>query len=147
MESSFPQKSVVAVSVDLKVNDQSALFVLLANDGCINRMGNGRVNEEENTLCIGRTDLEVFQGLVQQAGADLLACQGQFADPSPVGAICLLTIAFQYEDGTNSGSEWRYGAESQGPHPVIRDFVIAAVAATEPWYKQQMEQRRAAPLP
>jgi hypothetical protein len=34
-------------------------------------------------------------------------------------------------------SAWRYGSNSQGPHPEVRQFVVAMVQATEPWFQQQ----------
>jgi hypothetical protein len=124
--------------VKLNISDQPALFVLLAADGTINRLGTGSVNNVENDLFIGVTDLSCFEQLRGKITDELLGwCGQQLADPDPHGEICELTVGFQQADGQSLMTAWRYGSESQGPPPEVCEFVIAAVKATEPWFQKQ----------
>jgi hypothetical protein len=133
------EKAIKGIMVTLHIADQQALFIMLASEGTINRMGTGSVSNIERDLFIGRTTPELFEGLRQRVGADLLRWIGQYGDPSPRGKLCRLTVGFQHDDGSEAMSHWQYGAESQGPPPVVRDFVIAAVRTTDPWFQQQKQ--------
>lgn len=138
------ERPITGIMVTLHVADQQALFILLASDGTINRMGSGSLNNTDRILFIGCTAFELFEGLRQRVGTDLLRWLGQYSDPSPQGEPCRLTVGFLHDDGSESMSHWQWGAESQGPPPAVRDFVIAAVQITEPWFQQQkqMAQKR-----
>jgi hypothetical protein len=108
------QSPIKVIMVTLHVADEQALFIMLAADGAINRMGTGSVRNTERDLFIGLTSTELFETLRPRVGADLLRWIGQNADPSPRGKLCRLSIGFQHADGTEAMSHWQYGAESQG---------------------------------
>lgn len=129
-----------AILITLHIADQQALFIMLAADGTINRMGAGSVADTDRDLFIGRTSPELFEDLQRRIGADLLRWLGHYADPSPHGDLCRLTVGFQRADGVEEMSHWQYGAKSQGPPPPVREFVAAAVAATDSWFQQQKQQ-------
>jgi hypothetical protein len=137
-----PQKTITDIMVVLKVEDEQALFIVLAADGSINRLGTGSVTNNEHDLFIGRTSADVFTRLHQRVTPELLRWIGQYADPSPQGKICTLTVGFKHDDNSEAMSYWRYGAESRGPAPAVRDFVIAAVNATTPWFEEQKKMTR-----
>ena len=59
------------------------------------------------------------------------------AAPSPIGKPCELTIGLKYANGREAASAWRYGSESQGPHPEVVEFVKEALRITEPWFQRQ----------
>jgi hypothetical protein len=122
--------------VSLYVADQQALFVMLGADGSINRLGTGAGGNTENDLCIGKTTPNVFTDLRGRINPDIFQWEGGHADPAPVGKSCKLTVGFQMAGGKALMSEWRYGSESLGPPPEVRDFVVAAVELTDPWYEQ-----------
>ncbi len=136
------EKTIKGIMVTLHIAEQQALFVMLAVDGTINRMGTGSVSNTERDLFIGRTTPDLFEGLRQRVGAELLRWIGQYGDPSPRGKLCRLTVGFQHADGSEAMSHWQYGAESQGPPPVVGDFVIAAVRTTEAWFQQQKQMAK-----
>ena len=141
------EKPITGILVTLDIADRQALFIMLASDGAINRMGSGSVtinrmgsasvNKTDRIMFIGCTSLELFEGLRQRVGADLLRWIGEYADPSPRGELCRLTVGFQHDDGSESMSRWQYGAESQGPAPEVRGFVRAALESTDPWFQKQ----------
>jgi hypothetical protein len=129
------------ILVTLHISKQPALFVLLGADGSINRMGDGSVDNSDRDLYIGITSTHLFEAVRQQVGPELLKWIGGYGDPSPRGETCDLSVHLAYADGSEEASEWHYGSESIGPPQVIRDFVIAAVEATEPWFQEQRRNR------
>ena len=124
--------------VTLLVGGEQVLFVMLASDGSMNRLGTGALNNTERDMFIGRTTPEAFQRLRDNISNELLAWCGQsLSAPEKVGKVCELTVGFKKSNGEELVSVWRYGSESQGPPPVIGNFVVASVQATEPWYEKQ----------
>jgi hypothetical protein len=132
------QNDLVGIMIRLLIGGDQALFILLGADGSINRMGTGEANIRERDLFIGKTDPALFNAVQRQITPKLLAWLGdRRSDPQPRGASCELTVGFQQADGTESAMIWCYGAESLGPPPEVREFVIAAVEATNPWFQEQ----------
>ncbi len=125
---------IAGIVIRLLVEGEHALFIMLGADGCINRMGSGEVDNHEHDMFIGKTDPALFQGLRQQIGPKLFNWFGQQrADPHPRGKICELIVGLKHADGKESWTGWRYGSESLGPPPEVRQFVIAAISATDSW--------------
>lgn len=129
---------ITRIIVVLLVDGEQSLFVLLGADGTINRMGNGSVEDIERQLFIGVVDPRLFLGLRSRLGPGVVYWLGQrLAAPQPKGKLCELTVSFGYADGREASMGWRYGSDSQGPHPDVCEFVSAAVEATEPWFESQ----------
>jgi len=127
---------VSGFSVALEVNGKNALFILLAADGSINRMGTGTLDNAEQELFIGITDNAVFETVRSLLTAEMWQYLGRtFQSPNPRGAPCKLTILVQCKDGTSNGCAFCYGADSQGPPKFVADFAIGAVRETDVWYE------------
>jgi hypothetical protein len=126
------------ILVTLLVGGDQSLFIMLGADGSINRMGTGAVDITERGMFIGRTDPVVFRAIHDRITPELLAWCGQSrADPDPKGKLCELTVGFRRASGAELMTAWRYGAESMGPPPEVKQFVVAALQATDPWFVQQ----------
>lgn len=131
---------IVGILVELRVDGIESLFVLLDSGGSINRMGNGTVDDIEREMFIGKVAPELFMQLRSQVTPGVVHFLGQrLAAPQPKGKLCELTVMLRYADGREATSAWRYGSESQGPHPEVRDFAIAALQVTESWFQQQKQ--------
>jgi hypothetical protein len=131
---------IVGILVELRVDGVESLFLLLDNVGGINRMGNGSVDDVAHKMFSGRVAPELFMQLRSQITPGVVHFLGQrLQAPQPKGKLCELTVMLRYADGREATSAWRYGSESQGPHPEVRDFVVAAVQVTEPWFEQQQQ--------
>ncbi len=101
-------------------------------------MGTGSENERNPNLYIGMVAPDVFERLRGQVTEALLAwCGRRLADPAPQGQVCELIVGFKRADGKELKTVWRYGSRSLGPAREVRDFVVAAVQATAPWYARQ----------
>jgi hypothetical protein len=124
------------LSINLEASNKRSLFILLAADGSINRLGTGTLDNRENELLIGKTDPAVFQTVKTRVSTALFQyLGGTFPMKNPVGASCRLTIAFQFSDNSANGFVFLYGSQSTGPPMEVADLVRAAVLQTDPWYQ------------
>jgi hypothetical protein len=133
---------IKVVAVTLNISDKPSLFVLLAADGSINRLGTGAVKNRDNELFIGVTKEPLFDRLMTNLQDSWLDHMGGYDVPDQQGAPCELSIAFSFGKDNDNGFEFRYGSESQGPPEDIARFVIAAIEITEPWFKAQKKMVR-----
>jgi hypothetical protein len=139
---------VTLILVTLFEGGEQSLFILLDAEGLVNRMGNGSVDDIEREMFIGKADLDLFQQLHAKLTPEVLQWFGQQLEaPQMRGKICELTVTLKQADGRELMTAWRYGSQSQGPPPEVRDFVVAAIDATDPWFEQQKARVRGPPLP
>ncbi len=128
---------ITAVSISLRIAEQTALFVLLAADGTVNRLGTGAVDNEENDLFIGVTQEPLFATLLSHFRDDLLEHLGGYDLPEKLGQPCTLSIGLKFANEDEDGFGFRYGSESQGPPRAIVEVVTTAVRLTDPWFEEQ----------
>jgi hypothetical protein len=128
---------VVAFTINLDVEEKPALFILLGEDGSINRMGKGTAEAAERELFIGKTDPAIFLSVCSHLTKGMLQSLGQgYQMQAPRGASCKLTITVKFKDGSSNGMAFLYGSESNGPPRDVAEFVTTAVAQTDPWYEE-----------
>src|SRR5512139_228530 len=120
--------------IALATGGEPALFILLAADGTINRLGRGSSTDEDRTFYIGVTKEPLFENLVWHLSDELLKHMGVYDVPEKRGVPCELTIGFRFADATENGFTFRYGSESIGPPQAIRQFVKAALQITHSWF-------------
>jgi hypothetical protein len=128
---------IAGVAITLLVRSEQVLFVLLASDGTVNRMGTGSAQCTERHLFIGRTSQPLLPSLLANLTDEMLRFTGGYDVPNQQGDSCRLSIALKFTDGTEDGFGFAYGSRSQGPPTEISAFVRAAVSITDPWYSQQ----------
>lgn len=125
------------MAVSLKVDEELSLFALLASDGSINRMGAGTIDNVEKEMCIGvLDDPKAFPSLQSQISPDLYNWVGGRVDPSPRGKICELMIRLFLSNKEERTIFFKYGSESIGPPPEVKQLVLAMVEITDPWYEE-----------
>lgn len=134
--------------VDLQVGGAPALFIVLAADGTINRMGDGLEDCQERRLCIGVSNGEAFERVRQSVTSEMLAaCGRSFGDPHASGASCTLCLIFKMLDGSELAMKWLYGSLSQGPPREVTSLVGKAVDETEVWYRAALPRAVSAAEP
>lgn len=136
---SINSDDISGIRVSLHIDDDQKLFVLLARDGTINRLGTGSEDNEEIDLFMGKSDLIAFESVLSLADPVISSWIGGYAAPDPKGKPCKLVVGFQTAEGEALTSRWEYGSESQGPPPDVCSLVIKAVEVTDDWYEQQKE--------
>ena len=130
-------ENIDAIFVSLEIEGKNSLFVLLAKDGSINRLGTGTEDNTENDMFIGVTSSEAFEKLHKKIEPEIFNWEGEYKAPNIAGKTCKLTVGFRIADGRETGSVWEYGTKSQGPPPEIGRLVVASVGATEAWFEEQ----------
>ena len=128
---------IESVNISLKVEGTTVLFVLLANDGTINRIGTGSPQNTENDMFIGITGEPLFQRLLSHLTDDMLKYTGGYDVPDKEGPECRLSIEFMFSDGATDGFGFLYGLHSVGVPRELANFVRSAVEITDPWFKAQ----------
>lgn len=132
-------ESISTIMVKLDVADRQVLFIVLADDGLVNRLGTGAVGNGENDLFIGHTADSLFKELRAMVRARWMDHLGSYDVASKVGKTCILSVLFRTPDGEEGGLRFVYGSESQGPPGEICQFIREAVRLTDPWYAKQKE--------
>jgi hypothetical protein len=138
LRSRFPTAADIrAFTISLDVEKNPALFILMSDDGGINRMGRGASDDAERELFVGKIDPAIFKSICSHLTKQMMQSLGQGHETqNPLGAFCELTITFKLNDGTSNGIAFRYGSESEGPPNDVAEFVATAVAQTDPWYEE-----------
>lgn len=132
------KEEIDAVVINQEVDGQPSLFVLLANDGTINRIGTGAIDNSEKALFIGQTGDGLFERFMEKVDEAIFENSGAYKHPDPKGRACKLELAFRRPSGP-LGFEFHFGSESEGPPEEISALVIHAIELTEPWYTKQKE--------
>ena len=136
-------KDIVAVNITLDVDSEPSLFILLAADGTVNRLGTGAVTNKEKDLFIGRSLEPLLDKLLSNLTDEMLRFMGGYELPDKRGPLCRLSVGLQFSNGETDGFGFTYGAESEGPPREIAEFVRAAIMITKPWYDSQKRMVRA----
>jgi len=129
--------SIKGILLDLEVEGAQSLFVLLADDGAVNRLGTGTVDNDERDLFIGLAEEPMFEQLRDKFQPEWMSRDGEYDVVDKEGRTCTLTIIVTFDGGRELSWRFRYGSESNGPPDDICEFVAAAVRLTEPWYQDQ----------
>jgi hypothetical protein len=139
------RESIKIIFVKLEVDGQPSLAVLLGDDGSVNRMGTGAVDNTEQALFIGVTDEPLFAQLHAMVRPEWLSHSGGYEIPNRAGRTCTLLVIFKASDGAELSLGFRYGSESQGPPADICQFVGEAVRLTDSWLEKQPSRRSEKP--
>lgn len=131
--------------ITLKINKDTALFILLAEDGTVNRMGDGSISSRNEDMFIGVSKKPLFNRFVARITPEMLKQQGAYDLPNRKGAGCELTLLLGYRGSERvAGFKFVYGAESQGPPHEIAELIRYAVELTAPWHEEQKRAVKAA---
>ena len=67
---------IAGVSITLEVGSETALFILVHQDGTVNRLGTGSVDNSEKALHIGRTSPSLLPAVASPLTDDMLRFMG-----------------------------------------------------------------------
>jgi len=122
----------------LTIDGVQTLFVLLAQDGTVNRLGDGSVDCSDRDMFIGRSAEPLFTQFMVSVDPAIFAQAGSYDVPKKEGKVCELSLLFGLKNSDSSeGFQFRYGSDSQGPPKEIRELVIKAVGLTDGWHAKQ----------
>lgn len=129
------------IFIKFEVDKQEILMITLTRNGTVNRMGDGSGDSDSLYFAMGRTEDSLLEEWMKNLNDEILSFAGRYEYPDPKGKICHLTIALEGE-GVDTGFEFTYGEESDGPPEEIFQLVEAAVLLTDPWYEDQQSRKR-----
>ena len=134
-------EEIKLVTITMYVGGAQALFILLAKDGTINRLGTGILRNKDKTLFINKVNENLFQDLMKCVPEDWSELKGIYKIniPDKKGANCELKVIFNNETNKDYGFVVLYGAKSEGPAFDISELVINAVQITDPWFNKQKQ--------
>jgi hypothetical protein len=126
------------VLITLKINNNTALFILMSEDGTVNRMGSGSITDNDREMFIGINREPLFNRFIARVTPEMIKHQGVYDLPNRKGAECELTLLLGYRGSDRSaGFKFLYGSESQGPPTEISNLVQYATELTRPWHEEQ----------
>ena len=127
------------ILISLEVADKQVLFIILGEDGSINRKGDGNPDCKDNDLYIGITNENLFGQLKPFITEEMQEFLGKMYDvPDKKGRLCSLKVLFK-GDKIETGVQFLYGELSQGPPNPLRALVIKTVELTNNWHRQQKQ--------
>ena len=125
-----------ALALKLEVDNKQSLFLMLAADGTVNRMGSGTMEDVNGGLFIGKIDPDIFEAVRAHVTQPMLAYLGQtFQNQSSPGTRYNLSVTFRFKDGTSNGLGFFCGSGSEGPPEDVATLMQEAVRRTDPWYE------------
>jgi len=135
-------KDISLIRIELDINNKQSLYILLAKDGSISRLGHGHIDEPDQTLYIGETEEPLFEQLLSAVSPSWSQDLNHLYiipndDESQIkGAHCKLVIDFQFPDEFKR-IEFHYGSDSEGLPPDIYDFIQTAIELTNNWIEKE----------
>ena len=122
--------------IRLEIGEDISLFLLMGNDGKINRMGTGEADHIEKKLFVGTIHPINFANFIDAISEQTLQSPGSFRLDGRAGKPCVLLVMFK-AGGENLRFEFAYRSESEGPPEEICEWVERALEITDEWYDQQ----------
>ena len=132
--------SITSIRINLEIEGQQTLFIFMAEDGTIQRMGYGNESYEPKDLYIGSATENCFKEFRDDVKDEYLTYAGTYTSEDSKGLLCRLTVEFSTGEA-DYNFEYKYGSESAGPHQEIMQLVKKAIDVTEPWFLQQKQLR------
>lgn len=138
------KNTIQKIRIDIISNDQSALSILMDNEGRISRQGSGILPADEFEVMSGN-DGSIFSALIDAIDEKVFEHSGLYDHPDKAGQPITYSVAFLGEEPEISAFEFRLGTETKEVGellPYFDQFISKAVMATNQWY--EAEQAKAA---
>ena len=113
------------------------LIISCSRSGSISRLGDESLSFPPSPICIGKTEEPLFNELMDAFQEEWLEYAGRYEFPNLTEEKQTLTVQFTGED-LDTGFEFIFDEHSEGPPEDILQFVELALAATAPWYQDQL---------
>jgi len=133
----FQKHLIDKVLITLEVGEKTALFIIMARDGTLNRKGDGSP-QHDLPLHRGISTQRHFDAFMMTIDESIFNYCGVIRKPDRVGVDCSLTIIFQGANEIDFSFRVIYGADSEGPPRELIEILINAVKITEGWYQEQL---------
>ncbi|MEL6251744.1 MAG: hypothetical protein AAFR87_07025 [Bacteroidota bacterium] len=129
------------VHISLVVNEEQVLALRVSKNGALNRMGDGSDDPKMRLMFMKRIEEPLFDRLMEILSVDLLSMVGRYTFPDPKGDHTQLLITLEGENDAETGFEFIYGSDSDGPPEEIIDFVEYAVELSDPYWEDFLSRK------
>ncbi|MEM8889860.1 MAG: hypothetical protein AAGD28_17930 [Bacteroidota bacterium] len=129
------------VHISLVVNEEQVLALRVSKNGALNRMGDGSDDPKMRLMFMKRIEEPLFDRLMEILSVDLLSMVGRYTFPDPKGDHTQLLITLEGENDSETGFEFVYGSDSEGPPEEIIDFVEYAVELSDPYWEDFLSRK------
>ena len=129
------------VHISLVVNEEQVLALRISKNGALNRMGDGSDDPKMRLMFMKRIEEPLFDRLMEILSVDLLSMVGRYTFPDPKGDLTQLLITLEGDNDTETGFEFVYGSDSEGPPEEIIDFVEYAVELSDPYWEDFLSKK------
>ncbi len=130
------------IDIRWEVEQTPLLIMMLARSGALNRRGEGSEDPATFLMAMGTTEDPIFLDLISQLPEEWLAHTGRYQLPDPQGKSVDLTITLTDGKGQETGFQFLYGSDSEGPPEDMIEFVELAMELTDPWYEEATRKQR-----
>ena len=133
------------VHISLVVNEEQVLALRVSKNGALNRMGDGSDDPKMRLMFMKRIEEPLFDRLMEVLSVDLLSMVGRYTFPDPKGDLTQLLITLEGDNDIETGFEFVYGSDSEGPPEEIIDFVEYAVELSDPYWEDFLSKKLQTP--
>lgn len=135
-------KNIQILSISIKVIEKTSLYILLHEDGTINRQGFGNFDFNTN-FCLGIIETKIILNELSKLLDSELESKfnNDYDLPNKKGMPCSMEIIFESENKI-SKINFNYGSESVGPPEEVYKLVLKAIELTDSWYNQNNIQKK-----
>jgi hypothetical protein len=137
-------RDVTTCLLTVDYDGERALVIVLARDGSINRMGDGRplTPQTDSTLYIGVVEEPLLDRLMEVIPDAFVGLSGRYDEPSKRrGIVGECHIVYGFADGRVSALEVVWGADKQSLpaelYAYLSVLIGKAIEVTDPWWKAQ----------
>lgn len=134
------KQAIHRILIKWTVEEETIISLMLSQNGSINRIGSGE--STGGKMAMGRTEEPIFQQLLEALPEDWLTNTGRYTLPDPKGKLAQLTIALESSHEEETGFEFTYGTQSDGPPEDMVEYVEYAIALTDEWYEEMTRKGR-----
>lgn len=113
------------------------LIISCSKSGSLSRLGDESLSYPPSPVCMGKTEEPIFDELMENFQEEWLEFAGRYKFPNLGEGKQTLTVQFTGEV-IDTGFEFIFDEQSEGPPEDILQFVELALVVTEPWYQDQL---------
>ncbi len=133
------KQGIDRILVKWTIEEGILISLMLSRSGALNRIGTG--DEKGGKMAMGNSEEAFFQTLLEAMPEEWLQNTGRYTLPSPKGKLATLTIALGGEN-LDTGFEFTYGSQSEGPPEDMVEFVEYAIELTDEWYQEAISKKK-----
>lgn len=131
------KESINRILIKWTVEEETIISMMLSRNGSLNRIGSGE--KSGGKMAMGNTDAPLFASLLEALPVDWLKNTGRYTLPNPKGKMANLALILE-TDKEETGFEFIYGIQSDGPPEDMVEYVEYAIELTDEWYAEMTQK-------